>query len=250
MWNSNSYSDYSLDDVNQMMASMQVNDQDEDRSNATASDSQSELPVYANPLIYQLEGRSPPSYASSDYHSEASNATFNETYNQSSAHSHAMFGMYGFDRPVFYPPPTAPFDSFAARSSTVAGATLRVVRGRGEGGCAISSIASVLGKTYDEVRPYAIRHGFTPRGGMTYPEMKATIKAMGGKAKIRYADEWAEVADLAIVSVRTDRGGLHVVAFERNDAGRFIYDNNNAGPIERPDDLYLAERKYLKIVRD
>ena len=249
MWNSNSYSGYSLDDVNQMIANMQLTDQDEDRSGATASDSQSDLPSYANPLISQLEGRAPPSYTSSDYHSEAFGATYNETYNQSSGHSHAMFGMYGFDRPVFYPPPV-PFNSFAASSSSVSGATLCIVRGRGESGCAISSIASVLGKTYDEVRPYAIRHGFTPRGGMTYPEMKATIKAMGGKAKIRYADEWAEVADLAIVSVRTDRGGLHAVAFERNDAGRFIYDNNNAEPIERPDDLYLAERKYLKIVRD
>ena len=250
MWNSNFYNDYSLDDVNQMMAGMQVTDQDEDRSGATASDSQSELPSYANPLIYQLEGRSPPSYTSSDYDAAASSATFHETFNQSSGQPHAMFGMYGAEPPVFYPPPMAFYESFAPGPSTVPGATLQVVRGRGESGCAISSIASVLGKTYDEVRPYAVRHGFTQAYGMTYPQMKATIKAMGGKAKIRYADEWAEVADLAIVSIRTDRGGLHAVAFERNDAGRFIYDNNNNGPIERPDDLSLAERKYLKIVKD
>ena len=250
MWNSNFYSGYSLDDVSEMMAGLQVSDQDDDASGATASDRYGELPSYANPLIHELERRSSPPQASSYQYADASSSTYDNTFNQSSGHAPSMFGLYGFAPPVFYPPSMAFMDPSAASSSTVPGATLRVVRGRGESGCAISSIATVLGKTYDEVRPYAVRNGFTPQEGMTYPEMKATIKAMGGKAKIRYADEWAEVADRAIVSIRTARGGLHAVAFERNDAGRFIYDNNNHGPIERPDDLCLAERKYLKIVTD
>ena len=238
MWNPNAYGYpyqyeeashyYEQDDIQEMMSRMHLN--------APPGHTTTGLSEYSgydhHPLISQLGS------VSSSYQTPA----------PPPPHRPSWFDCYGFHQPMMPPYVSEPPADTA--TSSPAGATLELLPGRGGNGCAINAIACVLGKTYDEVYPYALAHGFTSEEGMNYRQMKNTIKALGGKAKIRYADEWAEVADLAIVSIRRRADALHAVVFERNDAGRFIYDTSKPAPIHRPDDLELAERKYLKIVKD
>lgn len=242
MWNSHSYGypypyqDAShhneQDDIQEMMSRLDLDVPQEQLANPTSYDSGEIGNSYQNPLISELGGVS-----------FADNTAAPPPYPPLPS-----FTGYGF-----YPPPLPPYLPYflsETANSSPEGSTLDIVTGRGENGCAVSAIACALGKTYDEVRPHAVASGFTSEDGMDFRQMKNTIKALGYKAKIRYADEWAEVADLAIVSIRNSSGDLHAVVFERNEAGRFIYDSNNAAPVYRDDDLALAERRYLKIIKD
>jgi len=85
--------------------------------------------------------------------------------------------------------------------------------------------------------------------GIDFEEAQRVLKELGIKSR-RYdqVDDWSELPDLAIASVKGSEGGLHAVVFVRSENGEFIFDCDNDGPVSCDRYELVPGRKYLEIL--
>ena len=136
-------------------------------------------------------------------------------------------------------------------SIRVGGRTIRVVEGWSEQGCTVTCIAMVANIPYAKARQAAIDTiNWVPgESGIDFEEAQRVLKELGIKSR-RYdqVDDWSELPDLAIASVKGSEGGLHAVVFVRSENGEFIFDCDNDGPVSCDRYELVPGRKYLEIL--